>query len=50
MKRHTNTLSLKHIEHGKFLGRAETVMVEKFDRATKATNFQDLGIKTRSGI
>ena len=39
MNRHANTLSLQHIEHGKFLGRAETVMVEKLDRATKATNF-----------
>ena len=39
MRRHENTLSLQHIEHGKALGRMETSLVEKLDRATMATNF-----------
>jgi len=39
MKRHENTLSLQHIEHGKALARMETRLVEKQDRATLATNF-----------
>jgi len=39
MKRHGNSLSLLHIEHGKTLGRMETKLVEKLDRATRATNF-----------
>ena len=50
MNRHENSLLLAHIEHGKALARQETFLVEKFDRQTKATNFQDLGIKTRTGI
>ena len=43
-------MSLQHIEHGKALARQETKLVEKLDRSTMATNFQDLGIKTRTGI
>ena len=43
-------MALQHIEHGKALARQETKLVEKLDRSTMATNFQDLGIKTRTGI
>ena len=39
MKRHGNSLSLQHIEHGKALARQETNLIEKLDRSTMATNF-----------
>lgn len=50
MDRHDKTLTLAHLQNGKERSRQETVILEKHDRSTLASNFQDLGIKTRTGI